>query len=256
MSESTAIVKQQITLNTWQMLREAAPIMHRSRFFGVSSEEQAIAIMAKGYELGLGMTTSFEYIVVIENKPTLIPRGALALAYQSGQVENFKVIDTADDKGQPYSCTVSGHRIGGNEYSVTFSMDDAKRAGLLITSSGKKAANWEHYPANMLKWRAVGFWLDIVFPDVQGGMKRADEFGATVDASGNVIEGTVVQESAPIHTEYVTSLDALITQYGVESVMDAIANLFQGNMPSSTDEMKSLSIWLDEEQAEAEVTNG
>jgi len=205
-SENTAIVKQQIGLSTWKMIQEAAPVMYKSRLFGVATEEQAMAIMAKGYELGLGLTTSFEFIQVVLGKPTLIPRGALALAYQSGELETFNVIETADKSGQPYSCTVTGRRKGGFDYTVTFTMDDARRTGNVKPGSG-----WETYPANMLKWRAIGFWLDIIMPDIQGGMKRSDEFGATVDASGNVVEGSFAVETAvkvvPIHTEYQAGIE-------------------------------------------------
>lgn len=237
---TNAIVKKQIDLPVWQMIREAAPVMYKSRLFGVSTEEQAMAIMAKGYELGLGITTSFEFIQVIQGKPTLIPRGALALAYQSDEIESLKISDASDNKGQPYSCTVVGKRKGGNEYSVVFTMDDAKRAGLVKPDSG-----WTNYPANMLKWRAIGFWLDVVMPDVQGGMKRADEFGATVDAGGNVID--VVPTEAVQYVKQavvVPSLDTLITEYGVDSVMAGIGALGNGSMPATDVEILALQNYL------------
>lgn len=242
---TTAIVKKNIDLPVWQMIREAAPVMYKSRLFGVATEDQAMAIMAKGYELGLGLTTSFEFIQVILGKPTLIPRGALALAYQSGEIEALNITDSSDAKG-PYSCTVTGSRKGGHEYSVTFTMDDARRAGLVKPDSG-----WTNYPANMLKWRAIGFWLDVVMPDVQGGMKRADEFGAAVDAGGNIID---VMPSEPV--QYVTpeqqaiaaipvpSLDILIAEYGVERLMDAIGVLLGGVMPADDAQTLSLQDYL------------
>lgn len=250
---STAIVKRSIDLPTWKMIQEAAPIMHKSRLFGVATEEQAMAIMAKGFELGLGMTTSFEFIQVIQGKPTLIPRGALALAYQSGEIESMNITEENDKNGAPYACTVTGSRKGGHEYTCRFTMDDARRAGLVKPGSG-----WEGYPANMLKWRAIGFWLDVVMPDVQGGMKRADEFGAAVDSSGNVIDATFTPVSSgapaidatpgpgepPIVIIVPVSMDELITQYGVDKVMDAINQLFDGAMPATSEQMQTLSDFL------------
>lgn len=233
--EQNAIVRKPLELPAWQMIREAAPVMYKSRLFGVATEEQAVAIMAKGYELGLGLTTSFEFIQVILGKPTLIPRGALALAYQSGEIETLSVVDMNDASGQPERCTVTGNRRGGNVYTVTFTMDDARRAGLVKPGSG-----WEGYPANMLKWRAIGFWLDVVMPDVQGGMKRADEFGATVDAGGNVID--VTPENVTIIPEKKTpmpTLDTLLTEYGVGRVMEAIG-VSGGVMPASDEQMRVL----------------
>jgi hypothetical protein len=32
----------------------------------------------------------------------------------------------------------------------------------------------------MLRWRAIGFCADVVFPLLIGGMKRADELGAGI----------------------------------------------------------------------------
>jgi hypothetical protein len=240
---TTAIVKRSIDLPTWKMIQEAAPIMHKSRLFGVATEEQAMAIMAKGFELGLGMTTSFEFIQVIQGKPTLIPRGALALAYQSGEIDKLEITEKNDDKGIPYSCTVTGNRKGGGIYTLTFTMDDAIRAGLV-----KPGSAWETWKANMLKWRAIGFWLDVVMPDVQGGMKRADEFGAVVDSSGNVIDATFtpVSSGAPAQVEVISapSMDELITEYGVDKVMDAINQLFDGAMPGTSEQMQTLSSFL------------
>jgi hypothetical protein len=243
---TTAIVKRSIDLPTWKMIQEAAPIMHKSRLFGVATEEQAMAIMAKGFELGLGMTTSFEFIQVIQGKPTLIPRGALALAYQSGEIDKLEITEKNDDKGIPYSCTVTGNRKGGGIYTLTFTMDDAIRAGLV-----KPGSAWETWKANMLKWRAIGFWLDVVMPDVQGGMKRADEFGAAVDSSGNVIDA-VFTASPAIETTpgpgeppiAIVSMDELITEYGVDKVMDAINQIFDGAMPATNEQMQTLSSFL------------
>lgn len=242
----TAIVKRSIDLPVWQMIREAAPVMYKSRLFGVATEDQAMAIMAKGFELGLGMTCSFEFIQVVLGKPTLIPRGALALAYQSGELENLIVADANDAKGQPYSCTVTGNRKGGHEYTVAFTMDDARRAGLVKPGSG-----WESYPANMLKWRAIGFWLDVVMPDVQGGMKRADEFGAAVDSSGNIIDAVstsapVIVEAAAIYepSSLVPTIDQLVTQYGVEKVMAGIDTSLSGVMPSNDEQSLLLEDYL------------
>jgi hypothetical protein len=81
-------------------------------------------------------------------------------------------------------------RKNGLEYEYTFTLDDAKRAGL-IKSEAEKYANsaWGKYEANMLKWRCIGYVLDVLFADLMGGMKRSDEFGAAVDDGGRVIDG-------------------------------------------------------------------
>ena len=57
-----------------------------------------------------------------------------------------------------------------------------EKAGLI-----KAGGNWEKYGANMLRWRAIGFVTDVVFPDLLAGMKRADEYGGQIDTDGNVV---------------------------------------------------------------------
>lgn len=241
MSNTTALAtRQQLNPSIWDTIQAVAPVMKDSRLFGVSTEAQAAAIMAKGFELGLTLTASFEFITVIQGKPTLSPRGALALVQQSGLLESMKIEETKDAKGAPAACTVYMKRKGGFEYTAGFSMDDAKRAGLV-----KSGGAWEMYPANMLRWRAVGYAIDMVFPDVVGGMKRADEFGATVDTSGNVIDGewkaaptTTMTQQQPDAPEDMPpppaiTLQELVGQYGPEAVMQANG----GRIPGTQDEI-------------------
>jgi len=234
-----------LTPDIWRMVQEIAPVMHKSRLFGVMSQEQAIAIMLKGWELGLSLTASFEFIAVIKGRPTLVPRGALALAIQSNELEAFEVKDVEKD-GQPWACTVSGKRRNGMAYTVTYTMDDARRAGLVKPGSG-----WETYPANMLRWRAIGFWLDVVMPDIIGGMKRADEFGAMVDANGDVVEATWrpddtngaegQTQALPAQSQAAVSLNDLLAQYEPSAVMEALRQVTGGRMPSSEAEVQQIA---------------
>lgn len=133
-------------------------------------------IMAKGFELGMPITAAFELIQVIQGKPTLSPRGALALVQASGLLERM------DIQEQPGACTVTMKRRWGDSYTLTWTLDDAKKAGIVKTDGA-----WETYPANMLRWRAIGFVIDVLFSDVTGGLKRADEFGAAINAEGDVV---------------------------------------------------------------------
>ncbi len=200
-------VTKPLTPATWQMIESIAPAMHACHLFGVGSKEQAAAIMLKGYELGLSLTASFEFIHVVHGKPTLSPRGALALILQHPDLTELNV----DDK--PDSCRVTMKRKNGFSYTVEFTLDQAKKAGLVKQDSG-----WDKYPANMLRWRAIGFCADVVFPDVIGGMKRADELGAAITAEGDVIEG---QWQTYTEQPKVITLDSLVAQYGVDAILAA-----------------------------------
>lgn len=219
---------QRLTPDIWQMIMNVAPTMHQSRLFGVSSPEQAAAIMLKGYELGMPLAMSFDMIHVIQGKPSLKPQGALALAVHSGELETFEVTDLSDPQGNPTRCRVSGKRRGGMAYTIEVSMDDARRAGLVKPGSG-----WESWPANMLRWRAIGFFLDVVMPDL--GMKHSDEYGASLTPDGDVIWQL---EKQPL------TFNDLVAQYGFEEVMKAA----DGALPETQEEIDTIAAKLAEVQ--------
>jgi hypothetical protein len=106
----------------------------------------------------------------------------------------------------------------------------------------------------MLLWRCVGFVADVVCPDLLGGLKRADEYGAAIDPGGDVI--TVVPEppatSAPPPEPTLTptepSLEDLVEKYTAEAVMQAAG----GRIPGTTDEVRNVAAILDHA---AEVTS-
>jgi hypothetical protein len=181
---TTALAQRIPTPGAWSMILQVAPVMYACRFYGAANPEQAAAIMLVGNELGFGLAGSFQYIHIIEGKPSVSPAGALAVVLRSGQLEAWKL----EPGTHQFHCWMK--RKNGLEYEYTFTLDDAKRAGL-IKSEAEKYANsaWGKYEANMLKWRCIGYVLDVLFADLMGGMKRSDEFGAAVDDGGRVIDG-------------------------------------------------------------------
>lgn len=184
---TTALTRHQpqpLTLDMWNLISALAPAAHQSRLFGVSSPEQAAMIMSKGYELGMPITAAFELIQVIQGRPTLSPRGALALVQASNLLEDMQINE------KPGACTVTMTRRGGISYTLTWTLEDAKRAGIVKPDSA-----WQSYEANMLRWRAIGFVVDVLFSDVTGGLKRADEFGAIVNADGTIVTGAEETEA-------------------------------------------------------------
>ena len=71
--------------------------------------------------------------------------------------------------GQPYSCTVTYLR-DKEEYSRTFTIDEAKSAGLI-----KGGGAWTAYAENMLYWRAGMFAAREAFPDILSGVYSIEE---------------------------------------------------------------------------------
>ena len=77
--------------------------------------------------------------------------------------------------------------------------------------------------------------IDVLFPDVIGGLKRADELGAAVNEDGEIVEGewaAVAAEPAPARNGHAT-LDDLVSQFGADAVMEAAG----GTIPGTTEEV-------------------
>jgi len=247
-STAQALVPYQaLTPQTWQMIIEVAEPIHRSRLFGTSSPEQAAAIMLKGYELGLPLTASFEFIDSFLGQTALKPRGALALIHSSPLCAKVEIEDIVDDKGNPWACRVYMERTNGFSHEITVTMDDARRAQLV-----KPDSNWEKWPANMLRWRATGFCADVVFPDIGGGMKRTDEL-ANVDQEGNTIEtvidadpwSVVVGGPDPEPIEPKITFDYLLDRWTTEQILEA-----NGGQVPQTGQLEALALELERIDAE------
>ncbi len=239
-NETTALAVREVSLSTWETIKAIAPTMRTSGLFKVPNEAAAAAIMLKGYELGLSLTAAFEFIHHIDG-PSISPRGALALIYNSPLNGGVEITDIVNDKGESVACEVTMKRKGGIAYTARYTIADAERAGLMKGNSG-----WAKYPANMLRWRAVGYAADVVFPDVIGGMKRADELGADLTPQGDVIEGSwaVAPASQPAarkpDTAAQNQLAALINEHGVTAIMAAN----NGVLPTSVDDIDAVSRYM------------
>jgi hypothetical protein len=242
---TNAIVKRELTQDTWSMIERVAPVMQKSRLFGVATTEQAMAIMLKGHELGLQLAASFEFVVVIQDKPSLIPRGALALILNSNEYAGMSIDDQRNDKGQPIACVVTMKRKNGFTYTATYTMEDAKQADLVKPGSG-----WAKYPANMLRWRAVGYAADVVFPDLLGGLKRSDELGADISPDGDIINATwTVKEPQSSQPQPSILLNELITKYGATSILA----VNDGKIPQTVEEIATVTAKLEAQAKEAEA---
>lgn len=221
----------ELTPAIWRMIGELAPVMYKARLFGVISQEQAAAIMLKGYELGLSTTASFEFVQVIQGKPALSPRGAMALLLSSNvvKVDEIKRLEKGG-KFEGYECTMT--RDNGFSYTARFTLEDAQRAGLMKPDSG-----WAKYPENMCMWRAIGFAADVVAPDVTAGMttlmKAPEMYGVALTEGGDVIDAPASVNIDP--------LQDLITQYGAEKILEVC-----GGIPTTPDEVEAARVKLEQ----------
>lgn len=117
-----------------------------------------------GAEIGLPPLQAMQNLAVVNGRPSLWGDAMIALVRGSGKLEAI----TEDVGDTSATCTVK--RKGEAPTSRTFTMEDAKRAGL----AGKQGP-WSQYPKRMLQMRARAWALRDVFPDVLRGVAMAEE---------------------------------------------------------------------------------
>lgn len=105
---------------------------------------------------------------------------------------------------------VHGRRADtGDEMAVTFTIEDAQRAGL----AGK--GTWKNYPQMMCYWRAVGLLCRMLFSDVTLGVMSAEEL-----VDGEVIEADHVpagpREPEPLSEENLARFNRACESEGLE----------------------------------------
>lgn len=149
-----------------------------------------------GAELGLKPLQALQNIAVINGRAGLWGDAVIALVRSSPLCEYI----TETDDGKTATCRVK--RRGEGEEVRTFSVDDAKAAGL----SGKQGP-WTQYPKRMRQMRARAFALRDVFPDVLKGMPIAEELmdipqaGAAAAAAGHGAGEGQTEKQLPLYSE-------------------------------------------------------
>jgi len=165
-------------------------------FADARQEAQAIVKVLAGQELGFGPIASMTGIYIVKGRVTL-SANLMAAAVKRSNRYDYRVL-TLTDQECDLAFSENGELLGHS----SFTMDDAKRAGL-------NSQTWTAYPRNMLFSRAISNGVKIYCPDVTNGPAYTpDELGATVDgATGEiVIEAEVVEEP---HGTFVLSTEPM-----------------------------------------------
>jgi hypothetical protein len=126
--------------------------------------------------LGINPFLGIKDIYVIDNIPNIKTEAAIALVESSGFCENMEQFFEGNEYNDDFTAVCVVKRVGRKPHISRFSVKDAKLAKLW----GKKTKNgadtsWIEYPKVMLMYRAVGFALRMVFPDVLRGATLREE---------------------------------------------------------------------------------
>jgi hypothetical protein len=130
----------------------------------VNKPGNVLVAVQTGAELGLKPMQSLQGISVINGRPSIWGDAMRALVISHPEFE-----DLHEDK-QDTHCTVTLKRRGRSAVVSTFTMDDAKKAGL-----AGKSGPWQTAPKRMLQMRAFAFAARDLFADALKGIRSIEE---------------------------------------------------------------------------------
>jgi hypothetical protein len=130
----------------------------------INKPGNVLVAVQTGAELGLKPMQSLQGISVINGRPGVWGDAMRALVISHPEFE-----DLHEEKTDTH-CTVTLKRRGRSQVVVTYTMDDAKKAGL----AGKQGP-WQTAPKRMLQMRAFAFAARDLFADALKGIKSIEE---------------------------------------------------------------------------------
>jgi hypothetical protein len=234
--DSTA-VDSPITAGELTLLyRLARGLAASGMFKDAKQAAQAFAKLIFARDLGLSATQGMTDIRIIEGKPEM-SANLQAAKVRSSDVYEYRIVELTDDR-----CEIIFSRHGEELVPASvFTIEDAKRAGLVKKTSGGHDGMWEKYPRNMLFARTVSNGVAFHCPDVMNGIRvySEGEISAVAPSPSPVVEADAteveqLQESEVVEllsdearAELVAAVDAagadigvLLTAVGLESTDD------------------------------------
>ena len=148
-----------------EMLTLAEIVMKSDLALGHRTKESVVIALQLGAELGFTPMQSLRNIAVIDGRPVPTADACVAAVTASAQCDYFREVETTD----AYSTWETKRRSDTQPRQFTFTMDDARRAGLTHRDT------WQAYPKRMLAARAKKYLAQDTYPDIIGGLLSAEE---------------------------------------------------------------------------------
>jgi hypothetical protein len=160
-----------VRLRSIQDARTFCQLYHQSHLAprSLDTPEKLFVALQTGAELGLRPGQALRAIDVIQNTPSIKPAACLGLIESSGVLHGAYTVGV-EGEGDERRGVFWFRRKGWDlPQCTTFSVDEAKRAGLV-----QKGGGWKTYPDDMLQWRAVSRGVKRYFSDVVLGLEISE----------------------------------------------------------------------------------
>lgn len=237
-------------MQTWNGFRSMAETFLKSGLAPTSirTPEQAMIIAAAGSELGVPFMASMRSINVIQNRPTASVQLKLALAMNTGELEDFSIERKQDE------VVAMIKRKGRTPLSLPFGRKEAMSMKLI----GKD--NYDKQPMTMYQWRALGAVLDIAFADVLLGMStdhasmsqenlfNSQYVEPIVTTTETSTQPTALQESVIAHENYTEEKkekelggDSSEVTDLVQDIRNKLSAMNEGNIDAMELQLKDLT---------------
>ncbi len=170
-NQETAIqVRTETVLSNFKDVQGMAMAFIKSGFFeNMKEASQAIVKIQAGRELGLSPVYAMQHINMIKGRLTT-DANCMALLVKSSGKYDYRI-----KKHDESQCSITFYQSGKEVGDSIFTIEDAKRAGLVKPDSG-----WVKYPRAMLFSRAISQGARLYCPDAIGGVYTHEEIQASI----------------------------------------------------------------------------
>lgn len=223
-----------------------------------------IIAMQMGSEVGLSPMQAIQNIAVINGRPCLWGDAALAVVLGNPNYVSHRewIEGSIKDNNLTAYCGIT--RRNSEEHIKSFSMEDAKKAGLW----GKQGP-WTQYPERMLQMRARAFAIRDKFSDSLRGINIAEEVRdyQVVDVKAELVKPKVVpikkieskqddvidEEQADIEMYYAVCYSDIETCETLENLQDIYLKIKKKDFEKRSDLYKKLVDLKDTKKSELQA---
>lgn len=174
----------------WQVMQAMAQTFITSGALpeSIKNAAQLIMVMQAGYEAGMQPLESINAFYIVNGKITMYGD-----AVTSQVIKHGHTVEWFDCDGNSAEVEIT-RGDNGKKMRGKFTIEMAIERGLTTYGDGRPNQFWKKYPANMLKYKALGEIVDFIVPDALHGAPIKEVIEADMDP----VIATVVAPKATI----------------------------------------------------------